>query len=256
MSNHDFILCNWYNHINVSEVGIVTKRCTTKCISKSIYCEKHTSLKNDFKLVVTKKLCSSYKNIEITPSSYRQIESCLVNNNYNILDKQYITEPYETYADFSDETKIVLDNDETYYYTTNLKKEKSMNIRVNLKKYCTGVASIFANDILFCKDCYEKKVAHKIAGPTINTIINEHNLNEKLKQLIIKGEYIDPNKKINKELCTSTTTKGTDCTYFEYCDGVCKKHYNMKKKQLQLKKEMEEDEELDRAIEELDAETE
>lgn len=229
-----FTICNWYGNMYIKNAGIVSKRCTSKCFHESAYCEKHSSLRHDFK-PISKKLCNSYQSIIITPKTYTQIESTLESLNYRITDKQCVIKPHDTYADLSESDKITLDNEEVYYYNTPKKSECTTAIRLSLKKYCNGASVVSANGMIFCRNCYEKVVAHKIGGPTISTITDSDALDNTLREMILAGTYQGPGKKtpkpktekedLPKSCCTGTTKKGQPCSRYAVIEGMCKAHY-------------------------------
>lgn len=250
----NFIICNWFTYTNVPKTGIIDKRCTLKCSDKSMYCEKHSVIIKDFKILNSKKTCKSNKIIHIVPRSYDQILLDLKQLGYDICARHLCIEPYETYADLSNENYILLDNDTKYYYNSDKKTQNTECITLELKKYCTNPAMVISNNNnILCRDCYEQKVSYKIGGPTINTIINYETLKIELQNLIDNGQYIKKKnirkkKNESKENGEENEEKGENeedeepltfctqllknkdkspCTRVEYKNGFCKLHYTL-----------------------------
>lgn len=152
MTDIQNIICNWctYNGTHCRRNILIDSK------SKIKFCAMHKQLYNIYSLPVSD-MCETEKYVTIIPRSYKHVHLIMRDLGYedDIVDVKITGGSIEE-ANISNEDYILLLSDDTKYFYNQTSKNKALDLRIKLRKYCDKKSLIRYNDVNYCEECYKQ----------------------------------------------------------------------------------------------------
>jgi len=131
----------------------------------SRFCDLHRDLITRYTKISKEELgdeelCAIFKEIKVTPRSYKHLKTVMSNiGNEDNRVQIYLAGGYIEDADISNVDFIVLDSDNSrFYYTPQKGQNKAKDLKVILREYCQQPCLVNFNGLKYCEECYKNKI--------------------------------------------------------------------------------------------------
>ncbi len=150
------VICAW-----TSYKGGFCKKIIVADPKRSVsFCTLHTEMSLKYSKVTGRNdQCETWKDIKVSPRSYRHIRSLMENMGYDDEDSIQVVFPGGSVEDanISNIDYICIDSDESKFYYNFVKGQKRTNsLKVLLRSFCKNEALISFGGVKYCEECYKK----------------------------------------------------------------------------------------------------
>ncbi len=155
------VICDWTTY-----KGSHCKRIISNCYreddnSKQLrgFCSLHQNLIAQYSKIEDKdELCETFKEIKITPRSYKHIKAIMTSlNNDDDIVQVYLTGGSIEEADLTNTDFIVLNSDNSkFFYTPKRGQNKAKDLKIILREFCQHNCVVSYSGTKYCEDCYKK----------------------------------------------------------------------------------------------------
>lgn len=136
---------------------------TTKNLKQSIrFCNLHRELIVEYQKIKDSEeeeiLCEIFKEIKVTPRSYKHIKTILASmDNEDDIIQVYLSGGSIEDANITNIDYILLDSDNSkFYYNPKRGQNKAKDLKVILNDHCKNKATVCFSGTKYCEDCYKK----------------------------------------------------------------------------------------------------